>query len=118
MKRRSPPLLRVSRSLGGGLGFFRECDAWCPEGLERVTVKKNADGIPTVCVCRLDAKTRKKNRDETAKITRDYQEKLKPFGKWKAPKHLRRCVTMEMRRGKMVCVDTGLPSIKLEPIRR
>ncbi|MGH7395375.1 MAG: hypothetical protein ACREJF_07240 [Candidatus Methylomirabilales bacterium] len=109
------PVVKLSGSLGGGLGYFEACENWCPDGMERVTVKKDKEGNPAICVCRLDPSTRKKARDETVKVTKEYQRKLKAFGTEKKPVHLRRCLAVD-EKGR--CVVKGEPLIRLTPVKR
>lgn len=93
------------------LGLFQNCATQkCKKGFERVVLKKDKDGIPTVCICRLDPDTRKKFRGEEYKVS---EEKRKPFGKWKAPVHLRRCVRFD-ERGR--CVKEGRSGVQARDI--
>jgi len=94
------------------LGTFQSCADRCPEGFERVVLKRDEDKLPTVCVCRLDPSTRKKFRGDKYKVA---EEKRKPFGKWKSPVHLRRCVEFD-EKGR--CRKKGLPGVELKKIRR
>jgi hypothetical protein len=112
---------------GTSLGFFNPCEEPCPSGTERVTIRKFKagsrqvvryektgkgkevyEGTEAVCVCRLDPSTRKKQRDESVKVTRTYERGLKPFGSEKKPVHLRRCYKVDDR-GR--CKEPGAPLV-------
>jgi hypothetical protein len=106
---------------GVGLGFFRECATnkpgdtkgeRCPSGFESLVVKRDKDGIPQICVCRLGPKHRKKFRGQVKS-----EADRKPFGSEKKPKHLRRCVelyTEGWRKGQ--CKRKGPPGVTPRPI--
>lgn len=94
------------------MGAFQECAIKCPEGFERVVTKRDKDDIPTVCICRLDPSTRKKFRGDKYRVP---EEKRKPFGKWKSPVHLRRCVELD-EKGR--CRKKGLPGVTLRKISK
>lgn len=109
------PVVKLSGALGGGLGYFAPCEDPTPSGFERVTVKKDKDGTPQVCIHRLAPGYRKKFRDEKVEVTREYQRKLKPFGSEKKPVHLRRCLKVD---DKGRCVERGAPAIEVRPLRK
>lgn len=101
---------------GIGMGFFRECakdkpgdssGERCPKGFESVVLKRDADGVPQVCVCRLGPKHRKKFRGQSKP-----EADRKPFGSEKKPKHLRRCVELHTEgRRKGQCKRMGPPGV-------
>lgn len=73
--------------IGAGLGYFSECFAKCPEGFEKLVVRK---GNPKksdrgICVCRLAPGYRKKFREDVKP-----EAERRPYGSWKRPVHLRR----------------------------
>lgn len=105
--------LYQEKELEGRLGTFQACQEKCPEGFERLVLKRDKDKLPTVCACRLDPSTRKKFRGAKYKVA---EEKRKPFGSWKKPVHLRRCVKFD-EKGKR-CIQKGLPGVELKKIRR
>jgi len=109
------PVMKLSSSLGGGVGFFRNCADKCPPGTERVTIKKDKRGEPAICICRLGPGHRKKMRDESVRVTPEYERGLRPFGKESSPIHLRRCVEVD-EKGR--CVDEGEPVLRVTPIER
>jgi len=91
--------------LSAKLGVFQECAFPCPEGLEKVVLKKPdpATGKRGVCICRLGPFSRKKHRGLVQR-----EGARKPFGSEARPVHLRRCVEVD-ERGR--CVREGPPFI-------
>jgi hypothetical protein len=99
------------------LGFFQNCADKCPEGTEKVAIKKNSKGEPLTCVCRLDPNTRKKFRGQH-KVPDAQWLRRKPLHPKKAVP-LRRCIEVfETGPKKGMCKKEGLPTIELKPIRR
>lgn len=98
----------MKRSVRRKLGMFMNCvDAkeFCTrgEGLERLVVKRDPDtDLPQVCICRLGPYARKKFRGRAHDKP---EHERKPFGKWKDPKHLRRCI--EYDEDKKKCKGEG-----------
>lgn len=94
------------------LGLFMNCleaKDRCTKAnhLERVVIKRDDDGLPSICICRLDPYSRKKFRGAEHDVG---EERRKPFGTEKAPKHLRRCLEYDKDRKR--CTKYGESIIK------
>ena len=88
------------------LGYFQTCKPACPEGFEKVPVRKPGTLSAKdkgICVCRLGPQHRKKRRGQDDLPEAEWKSR-KPFGTEKKPVHLRRCLEVDWR-GR--CVDTG-----------
>lgn len=106
--------LYEEKEIDAVLGTFQSCAEKCPDGFERLVLKRDADDLPTVCACRLDPNTRKKFREE--KYKKQTEKQRAPFGTYKKPVHLRRCIQFD-EKGKK-CIQKGLPGVELKKIRR
>lgn len=99
------------------IGFFQNCADKCPEGTEKVAIKKNSKGEPLTCICRLDPRTRKKFRDQHKVPDAQWLRRKALHPKKAVP--LRRCVEVyESGSKKGMCKKEGLPAIELKPVRR
>lgn len=94
------------------LGIFQNCTVKPTEGMERIVVKRDKDGHPTVCAYRLDPYTRKYKRGKEHDVP---EEKRKPHGSGKKPRHARRCIEFD-KKGR--CIARGLPALEPKPVRR